>query len=422
MQKYRDYRMAIEKTLAMIQPTDDGLASGAVTIQEILKLAASETQTKSTENTEDTHSEVPVQLRPEPAIKNEATSNTDQPATEKTNTESSTTEKPTTEKTTAEKSATELVTQSTKPSPDEPNHTVMQVRRRLKGFDLIDPDNDKAPHYYYDEILARQLEIQNGDWVQVGTMQRGKNHPFIEKILSHAEVPNLITVAPLYVVNYNSFDDTYQITQNYQGTPLASVNPAVETFKISGRDTLRQRINDGQLVDLAWFNEQPDKPVVRYVHHSHRPLGAQANRPEKRVKSTTSTGPAEPIQTLDFDLKAQTVAVVMGDANTRQQQITQLIDEHNGHALLIDAFKHSNSASFYNQQLSQTDIVVMVQNQNKHATSKALSKAVKQYNLKMAIANGGGLQQIERAMYRAVKGLPAFESGNLITYPQAEAQ
>lgn len=298
----------------------------------------------------------------------------------------------------------------------------MQVRRRLKGFDLIDPDNDKAPHYYYDEILARQLEIQNGDWVQVGTMQRGKNHPYIEKILSHAEVPNLITVAPLYVVNYNSFDDTYQITQNYQGTPLASVNPVVETFKISGRDALRQRINDGQLVDLAWFNEQPDKPVVRYVHHSHRPLGAQANRPEKRVKSTTSTSPAEPIQTLDFDLKAQTVAVVMGDANTRQQQITQLVDEHNGHALLIDAFKHSNSASFYNQQLSQTDIVVMVQNQNKHATSKALSKAVKQYDLKMAIANGGGLQQIERAMYRAVKGLPAFESGNLITYPQAEAQ
>lgn len=417
MQKYRDYRMAIEKTLAMIQPTDDGLASGAVTIQEILKLAASETQLEQTENKEDTHSETPTQSRPESAVKNEATSNTDQPATEKTNTEKPATEEPTTEKTT-----TELVTQSTKPSPDEPNHTVMQVRRRLKGFDLIDPDNDKAPHYYYDEILARQLEIQNGDWVQVGTMQRGKNHPFIEKILSHAEVPNLITVAPLYVVNYNSFDDTYQITQNYQGTPLASVNPAVETFKISGRDALRQRINDGQLVDLAWFNEQPDKPVVRYVHHSHRPLGAQANRPEKRIKSTTSTSPAEPIQTLDFDLKAQTVAVVMGDANTRQQQITQLIDEHNGHALLIDAFKHSNSASFYNQQLSQTDIVVMVQNQNKHATSKALSKAVKQYDLKMAIANGGGLQQIERAMYRAVKGLPAFESGNLITYPQAEAQ
>lgn len=255
MQKYRDYRMAIEKTLAMIQPTDDGLASGAVTIQEILKLAASETQLEQTENKEDTHSEVPVQSRPAPAVKNEATSNTNQPATEKTNTESSATEEPATEKTTAEKSATELVTQSTKPSPDEPNHTVMQVRRRLKGFDLIDPDNDKAPHYYYDEILARQLEIQNGDWVQVGTMQRGKNHPFIEKILSHAEVPNLITVAPLYVVNYNSFDDTYQITQNYQGTPLASVNPAVETFKISGRDALRQRINDGQLVDLAWFNE-----------------------------------------------------------------------------------------------------------------------------------------------------------------------
>lgn len=125
MQKYRDYRMAIEKTLAMIQPTDDGLASGAVTIQEILKLAASETQLEQTENKEDTHSEAPTQSRPELAVKIEATSNTDQPATEKTNTESSTTEGPAAEKTTAEKSATELVTQSTKPSPDEPNHLQM---------------------------------------------------------------------------------------------------------------------------------------------------------------------------------------------------------------------------------------------------------------------------------------------------------
>lgn len=69
MQKYRDYRMAIEKTLAMIQPTDDGLASGAVTIQEILKLAASETLPEQTENKEDTHSEAPTQSRPEPAVK-----------------------------------------------------------------------------------------------------------------------------------------------------------------------------------------------------------------------------------------------------------------------------------------------------------------------------------------------------------------
>lgn len=57
MQKYRDYRMAIEKTLAMIQPTDDGLASGAVTIQEILKLAASETPLEQTEK-------IPIQKHP----------------------------------------------------------------------------------------------------------------------------------------------------------------------------------------------------------------------------------------------------------------------------------------------------------------------------------------------------------------------
>lgn len=60
----------------------------------------------------------------------------------------------------------------------------------------------------------------------------------------------------------------------------------------------------------------------------------------------------------------------------------------------------------------------MIQNQNKHATSKTLNKAVKHYGIKMTIADGGGLQQIERAVYRGIADLPAYESGNPISYPR----
>lgn len=36
----------------------------------------------------------------------------------------------------------------------------------------------------------------------------------------------------------------------------------------------------------------------------------------------------------------------------------------------------------------------------------------------MTIADGGGLQQIERAVYRGIADLPAGESGNLLVAPR----
>lgn len=114
----------------------------------------------------------------------------------------------------------------------------------------------------------------------------------------------------------------------------------------------------------------------------------------------------------------QTVGVVIGD-RLREKEIRRVIIRHNGRAQTIDAFyKQSNLIEHFTNELAHCDIVVMVQNYCKHATSKAITSIISQTDKKFGIANSAGLQNIEQAIYRADQGMPAYEnSSSTIKYP-----
>lgn len=119
-----------------------------------------------------------------------------------------------------------------------------------------------------------------------------------------------------------------------------------------------------------------------------------------------------------FDLHGQTVAVVIGNA-MREQAITKLVRTHHGQAKVVDAFyRQSDIEQHFRNELSDADIVVMVQNYMKHITSKTITSIASAENKKFAISNGGGLQSIEQAIYRADAGIKAYEnSSSSIDYP-----
>lgn len=88
-----------------------------------------------------------------------------------------------------------------------------------------------------------------------------------------------------------------------------------------------------------------------------------------------------------------------------------IIEAHNGKMLMVDAFYHRRDPeNYFSRRLSEADYVVMVQNQNKHNTSYALAKIKDQFQGFAVAKNLTGIQ-VEQAIYRAVKGLPAFVAG-----------
>lgn len=142
-----------------------------------------------------------------------------------------------------------------------------------------------------------------------------------------------------------------------------------------------------------------------------------------RVKPTTTNSsiastPSSSPDTLDFDLHDQLVAVVIGGSG-RQQEITDLIHAHHGGVKIIDAFyRQTNRTQHFENEIKDADILIMIQNQMKHGTSKTITTVASRYDINFAIAKSGGLQAIEQAIYRADKGIKSYEaSGSTINYP-----
>lgn len=139
-------------------------------------------------------------------------------------------------------------------------------------------------------------------------------------------------------------------------------------------------------------------------------------KPTKTNNSLALT-PSSP-DTLDFDLHNQLVAVVIGGSG-RQQEITDLIHAHHGRVKIIDAFyRQTNRTQHFENEIKNADILIMIQNQMKHGTSKTITTIASRYDINFAIAKSGGLQAIEQAVYRADQGIKSYEaSGSTINYP-----
>lgn len=96
-----------------------------------------------------------------------------------------------------------------------------------------------------------------------------------------------------------------------------------------------------------------------------------------------------------------------------------MIIKHNGKARIVDAFYlQSNRMEHFSNELAHSDIVVIVQNYCKHATSKTITTIISKENKKFGIANSAGLQTIAQAIYRADQGIKSYEnSSSTIDYP-----
>lgn len=393
-----DYRNPIRTVIDQIPNSKEGLKLGIISIQEILAMAkrginVTESQSKELDSIKNPNPEIP---------------------------EESETKRPSIQTDNVKKSKTTNKADNNQPSD------VLEVERLIAGFDLYQLDKSTStPYYHYDEVTAQRLGVQNHDLVKVNYQNRTKinNKPHIEEIIKTVNDPVNFTILNYCKIERDD-NNNLIVKETYNHQTLISTNKIITHYVIPSALVNKLNIKEGQLADIGWYNDEPEKIQIRLIHYDDELTNnvepaSEKQKPQPKLEPTepAKDEKTETISTLDFDLKGKHVGVVVGDA-LRNTPIKKLISEHHGRLTMIDAFKHANSSTFYDHQLKNgINYVVMVQNQNKHATSKALNKAAKKYNINMAIANGGGIQQIERAIYRAQNNLPAYESNSNIDYP-----
>ena len=307
----------------------------------------------------------------------------------------------------------------------EPGNKAVIAVRDVKGVKLRDAGNGELIGTLNEEA-TRRFNIGNGSMLEI--QGSGSDVRFI-RTLTRADEPEDNEVFKFGVVKSQGMN--LYVEDNASGEKLGDLNPVCHRYHVPTvvNSLLADSgvVREGDIVDLAWNKMVPDNIQIRWVYKtkSNMPIKAgisttpskvlvKASKPKSKEESN-KTG----LTTLDFNLRGKQVIVVIGN-EVRSPLLKKMISAHGGRGKVVDAFKFSNVNKYWKKELRHADLVVMVQNLNTHATSKMLQKYVKQFNLGFAIADSAGILSVERAVYRAYEGLPAYETSTQpIVYPVA---
>lgn len=295
------------------------------------------------------------------------------------------------------------------------HYQLCRFSRALKGGSFYTEQGDLVSEI--NELAVRNLNVENGDLVE---LDPSSQPPRVVRIVEAGNLPSNIATMSYGIVERDPAGDLY-VSRSAMGESLSEC-AGIDRYEvpaiIDAGQTETGFVHEGDIVDLAWYKNSPSNMIVRWVSQTKGEEVPKKEKPaEKKVKSEKEDkDKEESVTTLNFDLHGRSVAVVIGN-ELRSQEIQKMVGEHHGRCKVIDAFKFSDTESFYKHALKRADVTVMVQNLNKHSTSKALRK----YAKRLAIADSSGLSSIERAIYRAMHGLPAYETSTQpIAYPVKE--
>ncbi|MFV4933646.1 DUF2325 domain-containing protein [Lactobacillus delbrueckii] len=381
---YLDYREQVRNILDALDDSSTSLRLGAVAIENLLTLARVELDDEDEEDSDDSD-----------AIE-EADSGGDLADAE-----------------TEDKKQVKIIRH------EEPtasiHYQLCRFSRSLKGGSFYTEQGDLVSEI--NELAVRNLNVENGDLVE---LDPSSQPPRVVRIVEAGNLPSNIATMSYGIVESDPAGDLY-VSRSAMGESLSEC-AGIDRYEVpaiidAGR-TETGFVHEGDIVDLAWYKNSPSNMIVRWVSQTKGEEVPKKEKPaEKKVKSEKEDkDKEESVTTLNFDLHGRSVAVVIGN-ELRSQEIQKMVGEHHGRCKVIDAFKFSDTKSFYKHALKRADVTVMVQNLNKHSTSKALRK----YAKRLAIADSAGLSSIERAIYRAMHGLPAYETSTQpIAYPVKE--
>lgn len=285
------------------------------------------------------------------------------------------------------------------------------IKRCLKGAKLVDENGKQVKFFTESEIHA--LDWHTGDIAETVTED---GELVVKNVTAQHEDRDEIVEFPYAIAEEDSHG--FYVTRNIYNEELGAVNR--RTFYIDADVQRNLHLEDGDILTLAWYIKCPENIVVRWKELNVGPLTdgekSTAITGRKQKAKSSDTEKKEKAQ-LDFSITGQKVAVIVGEPDKIRTDVEQMIAEHGGETVMIDAFKGSDCQNSIKRQIEGCSIVVTVQTYCRHRTSEAVMEMARENGMNTAIAKANSLQAIERAVYRAVSGLPAYETTNAVDYP-----
>ncbi|MBC6350367.1 DUF2325 domain-containing protein [Lactobacillus melliventris] len=296
------------------------------------------------------------------------------------------------------------------------------VIRLLSGCDLVNDSNRRV--YTMKESQIHSLNLKSGDIVEAVPEDKNSHYEAtILRVVGFRELPSM------EVDSISTFK--YAVVQGRAGHLAITRNAQGKKLRVNGKAVLLPvdsskywdeniRLVDGSIVDLAWYDgdvrlkKNPKEAIqIRWIYELEQP---QKPNSAKKKRSTTAEKD-ENLTKLALDLHYQRVGIAIGN-NQNEAMLEGIVKRYNGIPIPIDAFQ--GKKKIMENQIKDLDIVILVTAFAAHDSTWNISEFASKYHIKFAVSSSKGYQAFERALYRAEKGLPAYEGNQTINYQVAD--
>ncbi|MCH3990327.1 MAG: DUF2325 domain-containing protein [Lactobacillus sp.] len=290
------------------------------------------------------------------------------------------------------------------------------VIRLLIGADLINQNDEVV--YHVTEGQIHSLNLRTGDIVEALPLPADSGFEAeVLRIVGHRKLSSSqydqIDVFRFGVVRKNG--SHYSVMRNVKGEKLrVRGKDVIATIDGSLYQTGPVNLEDGSIVDLVWYHgdvrlkSDPAAAIqIRWIYEVDQPA------PKRQLKRHRQHKQTNLLPTLDLNLHYQRVGIAIG-GNQNEAILDGIVEKYHGVPIPIDAFQGKKKV--IEQQVKDLDIVILVTALAAHDATWNISEFATKYHVKFAVASSKGYQAFERALYRADKGLPAYEGNQQINY------
>lgn len=250
-----------------------------------------------------------------------------------------------------------------------------RLERQLRGGFI------KELNAYVPEGAIRSIGAEDGDYVYA--KHKGSGHFYYELAEKGSPINTERKEVQFGIVEQSG--DLFMVSRSLMnGGQNTKINGVLHTFLLSREDVLELKLEDGDVVDLAFYENKPSTVRVVWKHDTDE-KGYQA--PLKSGYYKDSNGTKEKF--VDPLLENKNVLVL--GLEPRKAEYKQAIEQHGG---TFDWVEGTEGEERLERKIAKADVVIILIKYIRHHASQFTVKTCKEHQVAYSIVDTFGVQTV----------------------------
>ena len=272
-----------------------------------------------------------------------------------------------------------------------------------RGFEIEDVETGEVLYEHNFEVYNR-FDLSNGLVISFSLSgSRIYNITYETEI----EVNNNMVYLPNCPINHD--ENGYYVPSDFEGNSLRDHGSRCGVFNLNDYLVKNYRIATATALDLVL--QVGEVPRIAWVHHDNQ------IKPTSNPNTAVSSKPSRTFSKYDFDLKGKKVAIIGLPKSQVERFKSLVLNEKQAEELEVIASSSHNDTELAPDKVKDFDIIIIVKRFVGHGTIYHLKTLLTDSTAQLISSASHGLDGLERALYRGLKGYSSDEGSSQIDYP-----